>query len=121
MTINKIYIKHIYTKQQHAITMRIIASKMLMPTVILIILIDLIALGQQQHTNFPKSPCPSVFLYRYNGREWYGIINIINSMAIDRRSNVLRAIFSMRVTVSFIFSLKNFKIEVRIPRLGDVL
>lgn len=69
-------------------------SKMLMSTADVINLINSMPLSVQQYNSFPKNTSPNLFLYKYNGREWYGIIKInkfISQVAIHyyQRWNML--------------------------------
>lgn len=51
---------------------------------ILILLTLCILQTEQQRNNMPSSPCPSIFLYKFDGNKWYGELQIESPSANQR-------------------------------------
>lgn len=62
----------------------------------LIILIQFVSFSRPQRNNFPTSPCPNVFLYKYNGQEWYGEIRAPIALMLQQQSALLKVTFTLK-------------------------
>lgn len=71
----------------------------------IILLIGLAVNSHQEFNNFPVSPCPNVFLYKYDGQEWHGEIKIPTSAILQQQSNMLKVTFTLRASQNVSFSL----------------
>lgn len=65
---------------------------------LILILIVLMSNSHQQRNNFPVSPCPNVFLYKYDGQEWYGEIKTPTTLILQQGSALLEVTFTLRIT-----------------------
>lgn len=64
---------------------------------LIIISLELVSKCLQQRNNFPVSPCPNVFLYKYDGQEWYGEIKAPTSFLLQQQSAMLKVTFTLRL------------------------
>lgn len=71
----------------------------------IILLIELAKNSHQEFNHFPVSPCPNVFLYKYDGKEWHGEIKIPTSAISQQQSALLKVTFIQRVLQNVSFPL----------------
>lgn len=69
----------------------------------LIILFQFVSQSQQQNV-FPSSPCPNVFLYKYNGQEWYGELKAPATLIFQQQPAMLKVTFEATNVSLFVCS-----------------
>lgn len=63
---------------------------------IVIILTEFVLNAHPNHIHSPFNPCPNVFAYKYDGRDWYGEIKATTN--VQQQSFMLNVTFLQQIT-----------------------
>lgn len=58
---------------------------------------EFILKSQQQGNGPPVSPCPNVFLYKFDGQEWYGEIKASTASVTQKSKSMLKVTMALRI------------------------
>lgn len=68
-------------------------------TFLLLFQLHFVNFSEQQYNNVPASPCPSIFEYRSDGYQWFGVIHV-NSPRLEQRDVLLQVTLSLQASTS---------------------
>lgn len=109
--------KSVSCKCKQIAVLRLVVDQMMFYQVkfefLIIIFLALVSKCHQQRNNFPVSPCPNVFLYKYDGQEWYGEIKAPTSLLLQQQSAMLKVTFTLRLSQNVSFDAKEIYFQIQ--------